>query len=172
MNRQEKQSIIDAVKKDFQGSQAAFVVGTKGMDVASVHKLRTELYAKKGSMRVVKNTLLKRATSDMAGLSDLDSLFSDQIAVVFATEEAPAIAKVLFEMAKEGKILTIRGGALDARLISSAQVESLALLPSREVLLARLCGTLKAPITNYVILLNELLGRFVRVLKQIENAKH
>ncbi len=170
MSRQIKQSIIDAVKDDFQRSQAAFVVETKGMDVAAVQALRSELFAKNGKMRVVKNTLLRRATSDLEGISELQPLFKEQIAVVFA-DEAPAIAKVLYDTAQDGKILVVRGGTLDAKMITSAEIEYLAKLPSREVLLAQLCGTLNAPLTNYVRLLNELVARFVRVLKAIEGTK-
>ncbi len=172
MNRQEKQSIIDAVKEDFQHSQAAFIVATQGMDVSSIQRLRMGLYSKNGKMKVVKNTLLVRATKDLPGISDLEPLFKEQIAVVFAQDEAPAVAKLLYDATKDGQKLTLVGGTLDARVITALQIEQLATLPSREVLLAQLCGTLNAPITNYVRVLNELVARFVRVLSQIENAKH
>jgi large subunit ribosomal protein L10 len=172
MNRQEKQSIIDAVKEDFQHSQAAFIVATQGMDVDSIQRLRMGLYAKNGRMKVVKNTLLVRATKDLPGISDLEPLFKEQIAVVFAQTEAPAVAKLLYDATKDGQKLTLVGGALDARVITALQIEQLANLPSKEVLLAQLCGTLNAPITNYVRVLNELVARFVRVLKQIEDTKH
>jgi large subunit ribosomal protein L10 len=121
-------------------------------------------------MKVVKNTLLKRAIADL-GMKDLEPLFAEQIAVVFASSDAPAIAKILFEIADKDKVLTIRGGALEARYMDAAQVEMLAKLPSKEVLLAQLCATLNAPITNYVRLLNELIARFLRVLKAIEATK-
>ena len=170
MNRQEKQAIIDAVKSDFQQSQASFVVATKGMNVAAVQELRSALYANKGKMKVVKNSLLKRATSDLPGLNELEPLFAEQIAVVFA-QEAPVIAKLLYNTASKGKMLVLMGGALDAKVISSAQIEHLAKLPSREVLLGMVCGAMKAPITNYVWLLNQLIVRLLMVLKQIENTK-
>ena len=170
MSRQIKQSIIDAVKDDFQRSQAVFVVETKGMDVAAIQSLRSELFAKNGKMRVVKNTLLRRATSELEGISELQPLFKEQIAVVFA-QEAPVIAKVLYDTAQDGKVLVLKGGTLDAKMITSAEIEHLAKLPSRDVLLAQLCGTLNAPLTNYVRLLNELVARFVRVLKAIEGTK-
>jgi large subunit ribosomal protein L10 len=172
MNRQEKQSIIDAVKDDFQQSQAAFIVGTHGMDVDSIQKLRMSLYTKQGKMKVVKNTLLVRATEDLAGIAELKPFFKKQIAVVFVQNEAPAIAKMLFDATKDGQKLILVGGTLDAKLISPLQIEHLANLPSKEVLLAQLCGTMNAPIASYVRVLNELAARFVRVLKQIENTKH
>ena len=101
MNRQEKQHIIDAIKNDFKSSQASFVVYMQGMTVEAVQQLRRELHAKKGTIKVAKNTLLKKATSDIAGVSELAPYFKEQIAVVFAQNEAPAIAKILFETAKK-----------------------------------------------------------------------
>ena len=171
MNRQQKETLVGEIKKDFKESQATFVVGTKGLSVAAVQQLRSELYAKNGKMKVIKNTLLRRAVDDLDGLNELEPFFQEQIAVIFAPEEAPAIAKVLFDVADKGKVLSLKAGALDAKLISSAQVEALAKLPSKEVLLGLLCGTLNAPLTNYVRLLNELVARFVRVLKAVEDTK-
>ena len=75
MNRQEKAQIIEAIKHDFQESQASFVITVKGMTVGAVQKLRSELYAKKGKIKVTKNTLLKRATSDLSGIDDLAPVF-------------------------------------------------------------------------------------------------
>jgi len=171
MNRQEKETLIGVVKRDFKESQAAFVVGTKGLSVSAVQELRSQLFAKNGKMKVVKNTLLRKAVADLDGIKDLDSLFKKQIAVVFATEEAPAIAKVLFDIADKGKVLSLLGGTLDSKLMTSAQIEALAKLPSKDVLLGMLSGTLNAPLTNYVRLLNELIARFVRVLKAVEATK-
>ncbi len=171
MNRQEKQSVIDSVKKDFQQSKASFIVGVQGLTVEEVKKLRRELHAQKGFIKVAKNTLLIRATHDLQGLNELAPYFQDQIAVVFADADAPSIAKVLFNTAKEQDKLKIKAGALDARVISAEQIEFLATLPSREVMLARLCGTLQAPIANYVSILNQLIARFLVVLKEVEKKK-
>jgi large subunit ribosomal protein L10 len=107
----------------------------------------------------------------MPGLTDLTPFFKEQIAIVFAESEAPAIAKVLSTAAKEQENLKLRAGSLDARFITSQQIEFLAALPSREVLLAQLCGTLNGPIRNYVSLLNQLIVRLLLVLKAIEKTK-
>jgi len=171
MDRQGKQAVIDAVKADFEGAQASFIVATHGMDVVSIQSLRSQIFEKNGSMKVVKNTLLKRATSDLPGMNGLEPFFKEQIAVVFAKEEVPAIAKILYDASEKGALLKLMAGTLDAKVISSEQIVFLANLPSREVLLAKVCGTLQAPIANYVILLNQLIARFVRVLKEIERTK-
>jgi len=143
----------------------------QGMTFEAVQQLRRELYAKQGSIKVAKNTLLKRATSDMDGLNELAPYFKEQVAVIFAKTEAPAIAKILAETAKKQAHLKLRAGALDARVISAEQIEFLAALPSREVLLAQLCGTLNAPLQQTVSLLNQLIVRLLYVVQEIERKK-
>lgn len=171
LNRQQKEAVVAQVKQDLQQSQAMFIVGTKGLTVAAVQSLRGQLFANNSKMQVVKNTLLKRAIAEMEVGKELEPLFNDQIAVIFAKEEAPAVAKILYDIADKDKVLSLKGGALDARFMNASQIEALAKLPSKEVLLATLCGTMNAPLTNYVRLLNELIARFVRVLKAIEATK-
>ncbi len=171
MNRQEKQLVIDSIKNDFKQAQASFVVSTKGMTVSAVQNLRRALYAKQGKIRVIKNTLLIRATSDIDGLKDLSPYFKDQIAIILAPTEAPAIAKIIYDASKELEQLKLKAGTLDSRVISIEQIEFLASLPSREVMLARLCGTLQAPIAAYVSILNQLIVRLLWVLKEIEKKK-
>lgn len=171
MNRQEKQHVIDEIKRDFKSAQASFVVYMQGMTVEAVQKLRRELHEKKGTIKVAKNTLLKRATDDLPGLNELAPYFKEQIAVVFAEGEAPAVAKILFDTAKVQTHLKLRAGALDSRVISAEQIEFLAALPSREVLLAQLCGTLNAPIQQTASLLNQLIARLLYVLNEIEKKK-
>lgn len=171
MNRQEKQLVIDSIKNDLTQAQASFVVATKGMTVSAVQNLRRSLYEKNGTIKVVKNTLLIRATDEVPGLSDLAPYFKEQIAIVVAPSEAPAIAKILYDATKEVEALKLKAGVLDARLISIEQIEALASLPSREVMLARLCGTLQGPIAAYVRILNMLIVRLLWVLKEIEKQK-
>lgn len=171
MNRQEKQLVIDSIKKDFKQAQASFVVSTKGMTVSAVQNLRRSLHEKQGSIKVVKNTLLIRATSDLPGVSDLAPYFTDQIAIVLAPTEAPAIAKILYNATRELETLKLKAGTLDSRLITIKEIEFLASLPSREVMLARVCGTLQAPIAAYVRILNQLVVQLLWVLKEIEKKK-
>ena len=103
------------LRNDFKKSKASFVVYIQGMTVEAVQQLRRELHAKKGSIKVAKNTLLKKATSDLAGINELAPYFKDQIAVVFADEEAPAIAKILFTATKKQTHLKLKAGTLDAQ---------------------------------------------------------
>ena len=79
MNRQEKQQVINNIKNDFKTSQASFIVYMQGMTVEDVQQLRRQLHAKHGTIKVAKNTLLKKATSDIAGLSDLPLILRSRL---------------------------------------------------------------------------------------------
>lgn len=171
MNRQEKSQVINSVKADFQGSEASFVVSVKGLTVDDVQKLRKSLYAKKSALRVVKNSLLKIAISDLSNLKDLAHYFKEQVAIVFADHSASEIANILYEAAKINDKFKLLGGSLDSKVLNGKQVEHLAKLPSKEILLAQVCGTLQAPIRAYVNILNQLIVRLLWVLKKIEEKK-
>ncbi len=171
MNRQEKKQAVETVKHDFETSQAAFIVAVQGMTVESVQKLRKELKQQEGSIKVTKNTLLKLATQDMPGLEGLAPYFKEQIALVFAHKEPVSVAKLIFTAAQADEKLKLVGGALKSKVIDKNQIEFLATLPPREVVLAQALGTMKAPITAYVSVLNQLILRFLWVLKALEKQK-
>jgi large subunit ribosomal protein L10 len=172
MNRSEKELIINGLKEDFQKSQASFLIGVQGLTVEALHGLRKNLIPQGGQLRVAKNTLLKRATQDVQGLTELDPYFKDQIAIVFASKEAPAVAKILADASKSNELVKLIAGTLDNRVISKDQVQYLAALPAREVLLAQVCGTLQAPIAGLASVLNQLILRLLWVLKKIEEQKN
>lgn len=171
MNRQEKQSIIESIKNDYNTSQSSFIVGVKGITVEAVQLLRKDLRLKGSKLKVAKNTFLKIATSDMTGINDLAPYFKEQIAIVFVPEETTAVAKILFKASKENANLILVAGSLKDKVIGKSQIEFLATLPAREVLLGTLCGTLKAPVSGLVSVLNQLVLRLLWVLKQAAESK-
>ncbi len=171
MNRQGKKTLVDSITHDFKHSKASFIVNMQGLTVEHVQKLRNELYGKQGRIKVAKNTLLKRATDGLQGIENLQPLFKGQIAVVFADEDAPSIAKVLVNAMKEFEKLKLYGGTLETNVISADKITFLASLPTKEVMLSILCGTLNAPIASYVRILNQLVVRLLWVLKEIETKK-
>lgn len=171
MNRRQKEDVIETLKHDFEKSQASFLVGYKGMNVAQVLKLRKELRKQGGSFKVAKVTLMKRVASDVPSVGKLMPYLKDQVALVFAQHESPAIAKILFDFSRENQQLVIMAGCMDSVILSKDSVKILASLPSKEVLLAQVCGTLKSPISGIVIVLNMLILRLLFVLKKIEEKK-
>lgn len=171
MNRQEKQLMVSSIKEALKENQASFLINVKGLTVEQVQNLRKGLRSQGGRLKVVKNTLLRLAASDFKDLSGLTPYFKDQVAIVFAKEEAPSVAKVLYNASKENENVKLIVGSLNSKVIDKSQVEFLATLPSREVMLAKVAGTLKSPISAYVNVLNQLIVRFIWVLKKIEEQK-
>lgn len=156
MNRQEKSTVVSSIKTAFQKNSAAFVVNVQGLTVGQIMALRKELRTHGASMHVAKNTLLRRATADNSAAHGLEPYFKNQIALVFASDSAPAVAKVLCTRAQQMDKLGIRAGLFEGAVIDARRVQFIASLPSREVLIAQLCGLLLSPV-----------ARLASVLKQV-----
>jgi large subunit ribosomal protein L10 len=171
MNRQQKSEVVELFKDSFSKNQASFLVGVQGLTVAQIQGLRKELRKQGGTLKVAKSRLMKLAVEQVAGSRDLLPFFKGQVGVVFVAKETPPVAKVLHDYAKTNQALKLVAGCMDERFIDSASIARLAQLPSREVLLAHLCGTLKAPITGLVTVMNGMTLQFLWVLKSIAEQK-
>lgn len=171
MNRQEKEQVINSLKQSFESSQASFLVGYKGLNVAQLLRLRKQLRKQGGSFKVAKVTLMKRVAHEIPSVEQLIPFFKDQVALVFAHQESPAIAKLLYDFAHEHQQLMVMAGCMDSVVLNKESIKILASLPSKEVLLAKVCGSLKSPITGLVYTLSMLIIRLVFVLKKIEEKK-
>src|ERR1700722_18081593 len=154
MNRDQKSIVIDTLKNDFLNSKASFVVGYKGLTVKQLQALRKELHAQHGTFKVAKGRLIKRAVMDIDNVTDLSPYIKEQIGVVFVNDQAPAVAKVLHDFAKKNNALLLVAGYFDSQVVRSEMIARIATLPSKEVLLAQLCGTLNAPVAKFTYLLN------------------
>jgi large subunit ribosomal protein L10 len=133
--------------------------------------LRSKLAEVKGSVHVVKNRLVKRALPN-GDCADFATLLDGPTALAATRGDAVSLAKALIQFAKENNAMVIRGGILDmTRVVSADDIKSLSTLPPREVLLAKLLGTMQGPVRNFVSLLSTLIGNMVRVLDQVAKAK-
>lgn len=153
MNREEKALLVASLKNDFAQSKAAFLVNYQGLTVEQVKNLRKGLRSKGGRMKIAKARLIKMAAQDIPAINVMLPYFKEQIGVVFVQDEAQSVAKVLNDFAKEHEKLSIVAGSLENKLLDKATIVRIASLPSREVLLAQLCGTLKAPIAKLAFVL-------------------
>lgn len=171
MNRQQKQELIDYLHKNFSESQATFFVNYQGLSVSQMQKLRTGLREKNSSLKVAKMRLVKRALDGISTQKDLAPFCKKQLGVVFASAEPTSVAKVLYDFSKENQSLELVAGALDANFLDSRAIMQIAQLPSREILLAQLMGTLNAPLNRYVFILRMLIQRLLFALKEIEKKK-
>jgi large subunit ribosomal protein L10 len=156
MNRHEKESSIASLKEQFSKSQATFLVSYKGLTVMQLQKLRRAVRAEGGAFQVAKTTMMKRAVEGMGCADALTPYFKEQVALVFVDGQMPAVAKALRDFSKENEALGVVVGCADSSLMTSDVIMRIATLPSREVLLAQTCGTLKAPIAKLASVLEAL----------------
>ncbi len=171
MNRETKQGVIDSLKGDFQSSKSTFLVGVQGLTVAQLQALRVGVRHQGGRIQVAKNTFAFIASESDEGAKVLQPYLKGQVALVFASGDSSAVAKVLCDSAKENGKITIVAGCLETRLIDKAMVEFLGSLPPREVIVAQVCGTIKAPMVRHVSVLQQLIVRMLYVLKQASEKK-
>ena len=146
MARPDKVAAVDEIANRFRDASASVVTEYRGLSVAKLTQLRRDL-GDDASFRVAKNTLVKRAAED-AGVQGLDGLLGGPTAIAFIKGEPVDAAKAIKRFAKENPGLTIKGGYMDGRALSMAEVERLADLESREVLLAKLAGAMKANLSK------------------------
>ena len=169
LNRQEKAVVVEEVVAQVGSAQSIVVAEYRGLDVASVTELRKKARESGVYLRVLKNTLARRA---LAG-SPFEGL-SDQLVgpLVYGISSDPVgAAKVLADFAQTNDTLVLKAGSLPNSVLNQDGVKALAFMPSREELLSKLLGTMQAPIAQFVRTLNEVPTKFVRGLAAVRDQK-
>ena len=161
--RPEKASIVSDLSEKLNRSPFLLVTDYQRMKVDQFGELRNRLAPTGAQVHVVKNSFLKRAMT-ASGLPDVAEQLSGQTALVTGDKDVAPVAKVLKTFAAEFKIAAVKIGVVDKSVLSTAEVESLADLPSREVLLAQFLGVLSAPATKLARILNEPAASLARLL--------
>jgi len=146
MARPDKVAAVAEIADEFRGASASVVTEYRGLTVAQLTTLRRAL-GPDVSYRIAKNTLVKRAAQD-AGVDGLDALLIGPTAIAFVTGEPVDAAKALRDFAKDNKALVIKGGYMDGNALSVDEVNRIADLESREVLLAKLAGAMKGNLSK------------------------
>ena len=170
MNRTEKEQTVAALNSKFADATFVSLVAFKGLDVPEISSLRHELRAAGTEFRVVKNTLARRAIKG-TDLEQIEEHFTGSTAVAMTNQDPAAPAKILAKFAKDNPHLQVRFGVLSGKTLDREEIDSLSKLPPREVLLAMLLGTLKAPTSSLVYVLAGVLSKFVRTLEAIRQEK-
>ena len=160
----EKQIIIDEILERINGSPYLIVADYTGVTVPEFEDLRTKLDELGAEFHISKNSFVKRAAKEAELPEELNEVLAGQTGLVTGSEDVCAAAKVVKEFNKATEKLAIKGGALDGAYLDTAQVEALASLPAREVLLAQLLGVLQQPASKLVRTLNEPGASLARVL--------
>lgn len=171
MNRENKQQLINELHEKLKNAKAVFLADFRGMSVSQATSLRNDLRKADVEYRVVKNTLLEMASKG----TDKESLsphYAGPTAIAFSYDDPVAAAKVLAKAAKEQQAtFKLKAAVLTGKPITVSEIQALADLPSREVLIAKLLGTMNAPIANFVGTLAAVPGSFVRALDAIRAQK-
>ncbi len=162
--RPEKTLIVSDIREKLQASPYLLVVDFTGMKVSHFENLRTRLTTVGARMSVVRNTFLRIAAAELQ-MPELSESLAGQTAMVTGDTDICAAAKVLKTFAAEFQKPTVRAGVLDNAALTAVQVASLADLPSKDVLRAKLLGLLQTPASQFVRVLNEPGASLARVLK-------
>jgi len=171
LNRDNKQELVTEMHERLGRAKAVFLADFRGMDVGKATTLRNELRSASVEYKVFKNTLLERA-SQGTDMECLSPYLTGPTAIAISYDDPVNAAKVLSKFAKDpqGKFV-LKVGVLSGKLLDVKQIQALAELPSREVLLAKMLGSMQAPATNFVGVLAALPGSLVRALDAIRAQK-
>jgi large subunit ribosomal protein L10 len=169
MARADKATAVADIAEQFKEATATLITEYRGLTVANLAELRRSLNGA-ATYSVAKNTLVKRAASE-AGVEGLDELFAGPTAIAFVKGEPVDAAKAIKTFAKEHKALVIKGGYMDGRALTVAEVERIADLESREVLLAKLAGAMKGNLAKAAGLFNAPASQVARLAAALQEKK-
>ncbi len=169
MARADKATAVADIAEQFKEATATLITEYRGLTVANLAELRRSLSGA-ATYSVAKNTLIKRAASE-AGVEGLDELFAGPTAIAFVTGEPVDAAKAIKTFAKEHKALVIKGGYMDGRSLTVAEVERIADLESREVLLAKLAGAMKGNLAKAAGLFAAPASQMARLAAALQEKK-
>ena len=169
LNRQEKAIVIEEVTAEVANAQSIVVAEYRGLDVASVTVLRKTARESGVYLRVLKNTLARRALTG-SPFEGISAQLTGPLIYGISKDPVQA-AKVLAAFAKDNDKLVIKAGALPNSTLDANGVKALATMPSRDELLSKLMGTMQAPIAQFVRTLNEVPTKFVRGLAAVRDQK-
>lgn len=169
LNLEQKQAVVSEISAEVAKAQAIVLAEYRGLEVGHMTDLRRKARQSGVFLRVLKNSLARRAVSG----TPFEKLGDQMIGpLIYGISNDPvATAKVLSDFAKSNDKFIIKGGAMPNAVISVAEVKSLANMPSRNELLSKLMGTMQAPIATFVRTLNEVPARFVRTVAAVRDAK-
>ncbi|MEG2412670.1 MAG: 50S ribosomal protein L10 [Clostridium sp.] len=154
-NRQLKEAKVVEIKEKLEKAQSVVLASYQGLTVEEDTTLRKSLREAGVEYKVYKNSLVTLAAKEL-GIEGVEEYLEGPVSIAFGYEDATAPARVLFDFAKSHKKLELKAGIVDSVIYNKEQVEKLATIPSKEVLIAKLLGSFKAPLSNVAYLLNAI----------------
>jgi len=168
--RAEKAAVVAEVRDKLAASNSVIVSEYRGLTVGALAKLRRTLRPLGAEYKVYKNSLVKIAARDGA-MAPVEPMVGGPVAITFVTGEVSAVAKAMREFARENEALKLKGAVVDGKAVDVKGLRALADLPSRDVMLAKLAGLLKAPMANTAYMLSALPRKAAYGLKALVEQK-
>jgi len=169
--RPEKKAILAEIRSLIEGSNYMILVGYNGLTVEGITDLRKRVRPSGSRVTVVRNTFLERIIDDL-GWAGAESLVKGPVAIITGTGDMAEVSKILKNFANDSKIMVIKGGTMEGSVLSAADVEEIAELPTRHVMLARTVGAIAAPLSAIVGVMNQKVCSLLYVLKAVESKKN
>lgn len=170
LTKNQKKEIIEKLTKEIAESKTVVICDFKGLNVADLGEIRKKLKENESKMKVAKKTLAQLAFKE-AGIEMNTEAMEGQLAFIYGGKSEVAAPKVLAEFAKKNEALKILAGALEGEMINAEKIMELSKIPSREDLLARIVGTINAPVSGFVRVLSGNLRSLVLALNAIKETK-
>ena len=152
---EQKKAAVSELTESLKGAVAGVLVDYRGITVDQDTVLRKKLREAGVEYKIVKNTLLRFASKEV-GLDELDGVLHGPTAIAYHTEDMVAPAKIIADYAKENEAIEIKSGFMEGKVISIDEIKTLAATPSKEVLIAKIMGSLNSPVSSLVRLLNTI----------------
>ena len=153
-NLEIKQTKVKELAEKFQKAEAAILTSYSGITVEQDTELRKKMREAGVEYRVIKNTLTSRAVKELG--FDLDEYLEGPVAIAFGYEDPTTPARVLAEFGEKNKAIELKAGIVQGKMFDTAKVNELSKVPPKEVLIAKLLGSMKAPVSNFVYLVNAI----------------
>ena len=170
LSKETKQEVINQINERFKSNPSVFVLEFKGLTVKELENVRKDLRQTNSELKIVKNTLLKKAAED-TDAGQLSNLFVGSTAIAFCDGDSAATAKVFVKSAKEYELLNIKGGLLEGKVVSVDEIEKISKLPSRVELIAQFMGLLNSPMSNLLYSLQNMQTKFLYALEALKEKK-
>lgn len=170
LTREAKQEIIQQLNNKFKSYSSIFVLDYKGLNVKELEKIRKDLRVVDSELKIVKNTLLKKA-SDSTLADQLCDLFVGTTAVGFSKGDFSQSAKIFIKSAKDNEQFAIKGGMIEGKKVSLNEIEQISKLPSKDELIVQLAVLLNSPMSRFLYSLQNMQTKILYALKALEDKK-
>ncbi len=167
MNKAEKQQTVESLGEQFRSVNSAFLINYRGLKVVDATELRRKIREFNGHYVVVKNTLALRAAKETK-FEQLEPYFQGPTAVAYHPKDVVGLAKLLTEISKSNPNIAFKAALVEGKVVPASEIQAIASLPSREVMLSKLVFLLKAPLQRLTMVLKAPVRNLGLVLKQVQ----